>query len=182
VHATVIETERLRLVPHEPAYLVTLIEAPGVLAERFELPAAAGLRELFVGGDPSPTFLALLRSAPALDPWTLGFALVERSSGVAVGSAGFKGAPGDDGVVEIAYALVPTSQGRGYATEAANALVRFAATDRRVRRIRAHTLPEPNASTRVLAKSGFTCVGTVDDPEDGPVWRWERRPRAPISG
>jgi len=46
-----------------------------------------------------------------------------------------------------------------------------------VRLIRAHTLPEPNASTRVLQKCGFEQVGEVTDAEDGLVWRWERRPQ-----
>jgi [ribosomal protein S5]-alanine N-acetyltransferase len=56
------------------------------------------------------------------------------------------------------------------------ALVEFAAADQGVRIVRAHTLPERNASTRVLEKCGFEFTGEVVDPEDGPVWRWERPP------
>ena len=52
----------------------------------------------------------------------------------------------------------------------------FASGDDRVRRIRAHTLPERNASTSVLTKAGFELLGAVVDPEDGLVWRWERDP------
>jgi RimJ/RimL family protein N-acetyltransferase len=44
-----------------------------------------------------------------------------------------------------------------------------------VRRAIAHTLPEANASGRVLAKCGLRFVGEVIDPEDGSVWRWERQ-------
>jgi RimJ/RimL family protein N-acetyltransferase len=77
-------------------------------------------------------------------------------------------------MVEIAYGVVPSREGQGFATEAAGGLVRFAATDPRVRLLRAHTLPEANASARVLRKCGFVHVGSVVDPEDGPVWRWER--------
>jgi [ribosomal protein S5]-alanine N-acetyltransferase len=40
--------------------------------------------------------------------------------------------------------------------------------------VRAHTRPTPNASTPVLTKCWFARVGDVVDPEDGPVWRWER--------
>ena len=40
----------------------------------------------------------------------------------------------------------------------------------------ARQLPEANASTRVLAKSGFRKIGEVTDPEDGLVWRWEFQP------
>jgi hypothetical protein len=45
-----------------------------------------------------------------------------------------------------------------------------------VRRLRAYTLPEKNASTRVLEKIGFRWLGDAIHPEDGPVWRWERDP------
>jgi len=74
---------------------------------------------------------------------------------------------------------VPKFEGQGYATEAAAALVRFAFASGQVRLVRAHTLPVANASTRVLLKCGFHCLGTVVDPDDGPVWRWERGPEAP---
>jgi RimJ/RimL family protein N-acetyltransferase len=83
--------------------------------------------------------------------------------------------PDADGVVEIAYGVAPEYQGRGYATEAATALVEFALSDPRVQTVRAHTLPEPNASTRVLTRNGFRHLGEVMDPEDGRVWRWELR-------
>lgn len=43
-----------------------------------------------------------------------------------------------------------------------------------VRPVRAHTLPEFNASTWVLGECGFDFVGEVADPDDGAVWLWER--------
>jgi RimJ/RimL family protein N-acetyltransferase len=76
--------------------------------------------------------------------------------------------------VEIAYGVDPDHRGKGYATEAAEGLVTHAFGDPRVRVVRAHTLPEPNASTRVLTKCGFRRIGEVIDPEDGLVWRWEK--------
>lgn len=91
-------------------------------------------------------------------------------------SFGFKSPPDADGVVEIAYGIVPNQQGAGLATETATALVSFASSNEKVRRIRADTLPEPNASTQVLKKCGFEFIGEVADPEDGRVWRWERAP------
>jgi RimJ/RimL family protein N-acetyltransferase len=45
-------------------------------------------------------------------------------------------------------------------------------------RVRAHTLPERNASTRILEKLGFERIGQAVDPEVGQVWRWERDPAA----
>jgi ribosomal-protein-alanine N-acetyltransferase len=122
----------------------------------------------------SPNWLALLDKSSICDPWVHGFALVHRSSSAVIGRGGFKGPPTEDGIVEIAYAVSPEHQGNGYATEAAAALVNYALTHGQVRTVRAHTLPEANASTRVLTKCGFHRVGEVIDPEDGLVWRWEK--------
>jgi RimJ/RimL family protein N-acetyltransferase len=122
----------------------------------------------------SPVWLALLDRSSFSDPWIHGFAMVHQGSGVVVGRCGFKGPPGEDGVVEIAYGVSREHQGKGYATEAAAALVNYALSHKRIRTVRAHTLPQQNASTRVLTKCGFRRIGEVIDPEDGLVWRWER--------
>ena len=126
----------------------------------------------------SPAWLALLDRAGSIDPWIHGFVLVDRATESVVGKCGFKGPPGADGAVEIAYGVAAEHQGKGYATEAAAALVSYAFSHGKVRVVRAHTLPEPNASTRVLTKCGFRRVGEVVDPEDGLVWRWERNAEA----
>ena len=82
------------------------------------------------------------------------------------------------GGVEIAYFTFPEFERLGYGGAMADALVRQAIGSGAVRVVHAHTLPEPNASTRILTRLGFTCTGTViDDPADGPVWHWERATR-----
>lgn len=171
---TPIETARLRLIPFAPEQLLALLEGVPQFEARTGLHVANGLRDFFVSDEVSPRWLDRLRAATGADPWVHGFAVVEPDSASVIGSAGFKGPPDREGNVEIAYGIVPEHQGRGYATEAAAALVAFALADPRVRIVRAHTLPNPNASTRVLAKCDFERVGEVVDPEDGLVWRWER--------
>jgi len=47
-----------------------------------------------------------------------------------------------------------------------------------VRTIRAHTLPQRNASTRILEKCGFRQTGEIDHPTDGLIWRWEKQAAA----
>ena len=94
-------------------------------------------------------------------------------TGAGVGSCGFKGPPDANGTVEIAYGIAPAHQNKGYATEAAAALVRFALASGEVRVVRAHTRERAGASARVLAKCHFEPLGQVVDPEDGLVWRWE---------
>ena len=123
----------------------------------------------------SPTWLAMLEQSAEIDPWIHGFTLIHQNSGTPVGSCGFKGPPDAAGMVEIAYAVHPEHQGKGYATEAAAALTSYALSSDQVRVVRAHTLPVNNASTRVLTKCGFQKIGEAIDPDDGLVWRWEHR-------
>jgi ribosomal-protein-alanine N-acetyltransferase len=153
-----LQTKSLRLVPLTREEVCAMVEAASPSEK-------AGL---------SADWLARLHASTSADPWTHGFSLVHRDSDIVVGKGGFKGPPTVDGVVEIAYGVAPDYQGKGYATEAAQALVAYAFSSGQVRVVRAHTLPESNASKRVLAKSGFRRIGEVIDPDDGLVWRWER--------
>ena len=122
----------------------------------------------------SQEWLARIYSSSSVDQWTLGYTLVRLKDVAAVGQCGFKGPP-SQGVVEIAYGVTAEYEGRGYATEAARALVGIAFESGEVQMVIAHTFERTNASSRVLSKAGFTCTGQVIDPEDGAVWKWERR-------
>jgi RimJ/RimL family protein N-acetyltransferase len=87
-----------------------------------------------------------------------------------VGWGGFKGAP-EDGVVELGYEIAESRRGRGLATEVTRAMVAEAFADPDVTSVVAHTLPERNASNRVLKKAGFRFDATVE--EDGEtIWRF----------
>jgi len=173
-----IDTEHLQLMPHTPDQLLALMERPERYEELAGFPAAAGLHELFVSGEVSEDFLASLRILTGPDPWRLGFAVVHPESRAVIGSGGYKGPPDSDGMVEIAYGIAPAYQGRGYATEVAQALISYAVDHGAVQLLRAHTWPQANASTKVLTKCGFEFIGEVVDPDDGAVWRWERQPDA----
>ncbi|MCF7762519.1 MAG: GNAT family N-acetyltransferase [Verrucomicrobia bacterium] len=159
MNTTHLETTNIRLTPQN---------REDVLAEIAQMPEEERVHL-------STSWLALVDGSGDINPWIHGFKLTLRTNGTTIGRCGFKGPPDADGAVEIAYGVDPEHQGKGYATEAAIALTRFAFSDARVRIVRAHTLPEANASTRVLTKSGFEKIGEVLDPEDGPVWRWEKR-------
>ncbi|MCA1673410.1 MAG: GNAT family N-acetyltransferase, partial [Actinobacteria bacterium] len=86
-------------------------------------------------------------------------------------NAGWKGKP-VDGAAELGYAVAPARQGRGIATAVVRELL-ARARGAGVRKVIAHTRPEPSPSTSVLARCGFRKVDEVVDPDDGPVWRWE---------
>ena len=168
-----IQTENLILAPHLPRHLRALLQGTEEFKNIAGLRVADGIRDQLLNA--SADFIAKLERARAEDPWQFGFAVIHKIDNVLIGMGGFPGPPDSEGVAEIAYGIAPTYQGKGYATEVANALIDFASRDSRVRVIRAHTLPKTNASTRVLEKCGLKKVGETIDPENNlPVWRWER--------
>jgi len=77
-----------------------------------------------------------------------------------------------DGDLPIGYGIAPTRQGAGAATRAVAALVAWARTDPRVRRLSAETATDNLPSQKVLARNGFASVGERVDPEDGPLIQW----------
>lgn len=118
-------------------------------------------------------YAGLLKSNGAEMPW-IGYLALEAPMRRLVGTCGFKSGPNADNAAEIAYFTFPGEEGRGIATAMAEALVRVASSaEPRLDTVLAHTLAERNASCHILEKSGFAHKGTVVDPEDGPVWRWE---------
>lgn len=151
-----VQTEHLELVANTRESLLAMVDSMGE-SDRAEV---------------SPEWLGNVRNAEGLNVWTFGFEVYLTGGEQRVGASLFKGPP-VDGRVEIAYGIDEEFRGRGFATEAAKALVEFAKQSGEVAVVRAHTRPEASASTRVLTKSGFEKVGEVEDPEDGPVWRWE---------
>ena len=117
---------------------------------------------------------ALYESVGFKEPWVGYLALAD---GKPVGTCGFKSGP-VDGRVEIAYFTFPGCEGKGVATAMAAELAAIARRHEPLVVVAAQTLPERNASTRVLEKLGFRHVATIDHPEDGEVWEWQLAPKA----
>ena len=109
------------------------------------------------------------------EPWICYFV---RAGDEIVGSCGIKGKP-KNGAIEIAYGTFPRHEGKGIATEICRQLVHLSLRTDPTVRITARTLPEENASARVLRKNGFELLGVVWDEEDGEVWEWEFKKNDP---
>lgn len=91
-----------------------------------------------------------------------------------VGTCAFKGPPDERGEVELAWFTFPPYERRGHGTRMARMLVELADGKGGGATLVAHTAPERDASTRICEHAGFTWVGEVELPDDGPVWRWKR--------
>jgi [ribosomal protein S5]-alanine N-acetyltransferase len=171
---TTLETAHLRLIQFSPTHLVALFESLEQFNAAFGIRADASLREAYTSSEIPEAWREMVRNSTEANFWLHGFAAVHRADNLVIGAIGFKGPPDDSGTVEISYGIAPAYQGRGYATECAAALTEFAYNQEGVKLVIAHTLPQSNASTRVLTKCGYKHTGEVTDPEDGLVWRWEK--------
>ena len=82
--------------------------------------------------------------------------------------------------IEIGYWLARDAWGRGYATEASRAVLAWAmsAEGPALERVVGVTLPENNASKRVLEKIGMRLVGDTDAYYDSVTTLFETGPAA----
>ena len=169
-----IRTARLLLVPATVEHLDALLEGNGQrLGELLHARTPEPLVAPPLTDDAIPFFRDQLRSSPGFAHWPFRW-IVDHVDSVLVGSAGCSGPPDADGAVLLGYSVYPAFEGRGYATEAARALVADALVRPGVERVRATIPPWHAASQRVAAKAGMTHVGEIESEEDGRLQVWER--------
>ena len=170
---------KIELIPIDENVRREIESSPGAFAKTYGPSLnganAAVIREVVV------QTLELYRKAPRAAEWG-GFLVVDRALGAVVGTCGYAHGPEADGSVEVAYYTFPGFEGRGYASAMAQELLARAERSGLVREVVAHTLPERNASTRVLEKVGLRHVGEDSDPDAGRVWKWSRALRTRVSG
>lgn len=88
-------------------------------------------------------------------------AVVLRESGRLIGNCGVRQEAAHARVADMGYELDPEFWGRGYATEAATAVLRFGFTELKLHRIWANAVAENTASRRVLEKIGMKPEGRL---------------------
>ena len=93
--------------------------------------------------------------------------MIELKDCTHIGEICFKGLS-EKGVVEIGYGIADEYQGRGYATEAVSAIVKWALMQPGVTNVVAETEKSNIASQRVLNKAGFLPTGETG--EEGPLY------------
>ncbi len=155
-------TDRLELVPL-PA------EAAAALPDDRET-ACRALGARIAPEWPAPGLAGVLRRHAGATTQTERFGvwvMIERDCGIVVGDLGFRGPPDDAGSIELGYGVIPSRRGRGYAAEAARALVSWARSQPSVRAIVAGCDPGNVPSIRTLQRAGFRRTG-----EAGGEIRW----------
>lgn len=90
--------------------------------------------------------------------WNAPWKMVLDKTNEEIGDVGFKGAPVKH-AVEVGYGLEKTYEGKGFMTEAVEALIGWAFEQKDVLTIEAETAPENRASQRILEKLHFVRNG-----------------------
>lgn len=153
----VLETPQLRLRPFalsDGARLEVLCNAYEIARHTMNIPHPypEGAGAEWIG-----THEASFRAGTAYN-----FAMVPRDADddALVGGIGLRAVPDQDHA-ELGYWVSVPAWGRGYATEAARAIMRFGFETLELRRIYAHHMGSNPASGRVLMKAGMRLEGTL---------------------
>jgi [ribosomal protein S5]-alanine N-acetyltransferase len=153
-----------RFVPQDLLAFIALMTEPATmqfLAFPPELKSSTGATQL----------LETTISAYDLDRPLFALAVEDRESGIFVGMCGLN--PLGTKTVEIFYAVVPEVWGRGFGTEIASRLVRYAIDDLRSECVKAFIVPSNARSIHVATKVGFQKTGLVNNPNfTEPVYEY----------
>ena len=143
-----LETKRLRI------YLATQEEMTALIEQQTDDELRTAYREMLDGCLQHP------------EQWEwYAIWMIESKDGKHIGDLSFKGL-GPDGAAEIGYGISEAHQGKGFASEAVDAAVKWALRQPGVRCVEAETDPDNRASQRVLEKCGFLPTGVIG--EEGP--------------
>jgi len=173
-----IRTRRLDLIPPTLVLVEADIQSPEALARHLGAAVPTG----WPPGEYDRSAMEFLRDRLSENPgavgWSGWYAVYRQGEPhrpVLIGSGGYFGPPGSDGVVEIGYSIVPEYRALGFATELVQALVSQAFSKPEIARVIAHTTPTNHGSVRVLERCGFSLVGpgseagTVQYATTGPT-------------
>ncbi len=92
--------------------------------------------------------------ADGFDVWMV----VKKEDMTVIGDAGFKGAPNENGEIEIGFGLIKEEQQKGYGYEVASSLMAWASQKNIVKIIKADCLIDNIGSIKLLEKCGMSEV------------------------
>ena len=168
---TRLKTERLRLLALTAAQLALFLEDLAALELELGFPISHDNLNAVVRRAIGLKLTKMAAVEPELHPWYSYWLVVVEAAQLGAGLVGFKGAPDQDGKVEIGYGIAPDFRNRGYMTEAVRALLAWAFDNPACQAVFADPRQDNVASQRVLAKVGMAVCRETPDLQ---LWRIER--------
>ena len=159
---------------YEPLYQLPQVETPRLILRRMKLSDAKDLYDYakdplvtrYVMWDAHRTiadslhFLRCARRQYRLGPCA-SWGVICKETGRMIGTIGFMQANAEHMYAEVGYSIARAYWNRGLATEALQAVLRYAFEETDVHRIEADHLPENPASGRVMEKCGMQREGLL---------------------
>ena len=159
--ASSITTARLELVAITPESLTSEQASDGRLGQILNCRVTSE----WPHADWEPHVLQLLQQRFAEDPTDIGWHRyillrpINNQPAPLIGSVGGFRWPDDQDAAEVGYAILPEFRLRGYAIEAAKAMIAWIEATIVVKTIFAHPFPHLAGSIRILEQCGFTLEG-----------------------
>lgn len=160
--ASPIETPRLLLLAATPAMIRA--DGDGNLAAAIDLIVPASWPPEHWDRHALDWLLNTMAQHPSTVGWCRFIALKSPGAVTLIGTCGCVGPPEATDDVEIGYSILPEFQRRGYATEAARALVDWVFQFAHVRSVNAQTFPHLAGSLGVMRNCGLTPAGEGGEP------------------
>lgn len=149
-------THRLEIQALTLKQLETGLRSLDELSNLLNLSLAPNLFEGIVQRAVSMKIQKMKGASVELHEWYTYWLIVIKREDVGIGLAGFKGSPDQKGSVEIGYGLVEAYRGKGYMSEAVQALVDWAFLHSDCNKVTAtDVLADNYASQKTLLHSGF---------------------------
>jgi|YNPMSStandDraft_1061717.scaffolds.fasta_scaffold63312_2 ribosomal-protein-alanine N-acetyltransferase len=168
-----LQTERLRLIALSLPQLRRLVNAPQQLEAELGCAVSGGMIRPAMSSAIGIKIARMKQADEADHAWYTWWLVILKAENRGVGLVGFKGGLNRYGEAEISYGIEPAAEGRGYATEAARALIGWAFRDPRCTAVTAQVSDKSNiASLRVLEKCRMRLVR---EDEEGSYWKVSRK-------
>lgn len=170
-----IESPRLLLRWFSPVFMQASLDGDLAAAER-ELGASIpeGWPEAHAGRSLARRLDQMTRE-PDSAAWLLR-GMVRREDGALVGYINFHAPPDERGRAELGYTVLEPYRRRGYATEAARAMMDWAMSISPIEAFVVSVSPLNQPSLAMAAVLGFQRIGSQIDEEDGEEWVFELVP------
>lgn len=152
-----IKTERLILLPLTHAQLLKYIKNDHSLEAELQLHPSSQVLELDFQLVEALENAILPRVADPRQNYLFStlWTMILTSENCMIGDLCFKGEPNEDGEIEIGYGTYEAYQGKGYMTEAVGGIIKWAATQPKVKAITAETETSNVASMKILERHHF---------------------------
>ena len=156
-----IETDRLLLVPVDVDILDSLIESDDVFTCKYGYKNEGGpyLK-------PSPDYLAKIKQRlidyPEEYPLAVDYMIIIKDNKTIIGTIYYKNLPNEEGVSEIGYGMNSDYEGKGYMTEALQAILQYGKNNG-IKTVVAETTYQNFKSQNVLNRCGFSVISVQED-------------------